>query len=123
VPNKFAFDPFISTQNDIIEQISDCCLTQNEQFFQLFHGKNRLHSDEMMMMSILYTTNTLSWIFIVLARLNNSQWVDLSLHTAYYSDSEPTSFSSHSLILTNAHLWLELTRTLTYNLPHYRPAR
>jgi len=24
--------------------VSDCCLTQNMQFFQLYHGENRLHS-------------------------------------------------------------------------------
>jgi len=36
---------------------------------------------EMMMMSKLYKTNTLSWIFIVLAHWNNSPWVDMSLHS------------------------------------------
>jgi hypothetical protein len=37
--------------------------------------------DEMMMMSALYYTNTLRWIFIVLAHWNNSLRVDMSLHS------------------------------------------
>jgi len=36
-------------------------------FFQLHNGENKLNLDEMMMMSALYKTNMLSWIFIVLA--------------------------------------------------------
>jgi hypothetical protein len=35
--------------------------------FQQYRCKNKLHFDEMMMMSALYYTNMLSWIFIVLA--------------------------------------------------------
>jgi hypothetical protein len=31
------------------------------------NGGNKLHFDEMMMMSALYWTNTLGWIFIMLA--------------------------------------------------------
>jgi len=31
----------------------------------------------MMMRSAFYYTNTLNWIFIVLAHLNNSPWIDL----------------------------------------------
>ena len=34
-----------------------------------------------MIISTLYMTNTLSWIFIVLAHWNNSPRVDMSLHT------------------------------------------
>ena len=30
---------------------SVCCLTTSEQLFQLYHGENQLHFDEMMMMS------------------------------------------------------------------------
>jgi hypothetical protein len=39
--------------------------------FQLYHGENMLHFDEIMMMSALYHNNTLSWMFIVLAHWNN----------------------------------------------------
>ena len=35
----------------------------------------------MMMMSALLKTNTLSWIFIVLAHWNNSPRIDMSLHS------------------------------------------
>jgi hypothetical protein len=34
--------------------------------YQIYHGKNKLQFNEMMM-STLYYTNTISWIFIVLA--------------------------------------------------------
>jgi hypothetical protein len=46
------------------------------------------------MLSALYKTNMLSWIFIVLAHVNNLQ-VDMSLH----SDSEKTILCSFSLML------------------------
>ena len=36
--------------------------------FQLYHGENKLHFNEMMM------TNMVSWIFIVLAHWINTQW-------------------------------------------------
>ena len=47
---------------------------------QVYHGKNNLHFDEMLMMSALYYTNRLHWIFIVLAPWN-IQLVDMSLHS------------------------------------------
>jgi hypothetical protein len=41
--------------------------------FQLYHGKkNKLIFNEIMMRSVFHYTNTLSWIFIVLAHWNNS---------------------------------------------------
>ena len=49
--------------------------------FMTYHGKNKLDFDEMMMMSNLYFTNTLSWIFIVLVPWNNSPRIDMSLHS------------------------------------------
>jgi len=52
------------------------CATSSKQFktytesnivkIHVYHGKFRLHFDEMMI-SALHLTNTLSWIFIVLA--------------------------------------------------------
>jgi hypothetical protein len=39
--------------------------------FQLYHGMNKLHFDQMMM-SAFYKTNTPSWILIVQANWNNS---------------------------------------------------
>jgi predicted LPLAT superfamily acyltransferase len=41
-----------------------------------------------MIMSALYHTNTLNWIFIVLAHRNNNPRIDMS--RTRYSDSEPT---------------------------------
>jgi hypothetical protein len=54
-----------------------------QQFFQLFHGENKLIFNEMMIMMrfALYQINLLSWIFIMLAHWNNSQQVDMSLHS------------------------------------------
>ena len=61
--------------------MSDCCLTPSQQFFQLYHGENKLIFNEMMMIrSALFLTNMLSWIFIVLAHWNNSLWIDMWLH-------------------------------------------
>jgi len=53
-------------------------LLNNSADLQLYHGGYKLHFNEMM--SILYYTNTLSWIFIELAHWNNSPRVDMSLH-------------------------------------------
>jgi hypothetical protein len=43
--------------------------------------REQITFDEMMMISALCKTNTLSWIVIVLAHWNNSLWVDMSLHS------------------------------------------
>ena len=53
----------------------------NSAIFQLDHSENKLISNEMIMRSALLQTNTLSWIFIVLAHWNKSPWVDMSLHS------------------------------------------
>jgi hypothetical protein len=52
----------------------------NSAIFQLYDGENILIFDGMMMRFALYQTNTLSWIFIVLAHWNNSPWIDMSPH-------------------------------------------
>jgi hypothetical protein len=39
----------------------------NLAIFQPYHGENKLIFLEMMMRSALFFTNTLSWVFIVLA--------------------------------------------------------
>ena len=59
------------------EWVSDCCLMPTQQFFSYIMVKNKLIFNEMMMRSTLYLTNTLSWIFIVLADWNNSLWIDM----------------------------------------------
>ena len=61
--------------------VIDCCLNTNTAIFQLYHDKNRLIFNEMMMRSTLYKINTLSWIFIMLAHWNNSPQIDISLHS------------------------------------------
>ena len=62
----------------------------SEQVFS-YISDNKLKFDEKML-SALYKTNMLSWIFIVLAHVNNLQ-VDMSLH------SEKTIHCSFSLML------------------------
>ena len=57
-----------------VEWVSDCFLTPTQQLFSLI-------VNEMMMRSALYLTNTLSWIFIVLAHWNNSPQIDMSHHS------------------------------------------
>ena len=51
--------------------------------FQLYHFENKL---DLMMISSMYLTNILSWIFIVLAQWKNSLWVDMLLHSDTYPD-------------------------------------
>ena len=50
----------------INKAVSDCYLMPNEQFFQLYQGKNKLICNEKKMMSTLYKTNKIKWIFIEL---------------------------------------------------------
>ena len=53
----------------------------NSAIFQLYHGENNLIFNERVMRSALFKTNTLSWIFVVLAHSSNSPRVDMSLHS------------------------------------------
>ena len=62
----------------IFELVSEWMLfNANWTIFQLFHGENDFIFNELMMRSTLYQTNTLSWIFIVLAHWNNSPRIDM----------------------------------------------
>ena len=79
------------------------------------------------MRSALYSTNTLSWIFIVLAHWNNTPPINMSPTLTHYPDSKPTSLDSFSLML-NAYLrsskyqfyssWFDPTGARTHDLPH-----
>jgi hypothetical protein len=99
--------------------------------FQLYHGKNKLIFNEMMMRSALYYTNTLSWIFIVLTYWNNSLWIDLSPHLDTLSwfwanQSLPFLLNAACLARSNTYqfnsLWFDPIRTRTQDLPHSRRA-
>jgi len=58
----------------------------NSTIVQLYHGKNKLLLNEMMMMmSTLYKTDIVSWIFVVLGHWNNSPGIDMSLETDTFS--------------------------------------
>jgi hypothetical protein len=65
--------------------------------FQLvvYHDKNKIHFNEMMMMSALYWSNTPSWISIVLVHWDNSLWVYKLLH----SDKLSRFLANQSLLL------------------------
>ena len=63
----------------IIEWVSDCRLTI-QQFFSYIMAEKKLIFNDMMMRSVLFYTNMLSWIFIVLAHWNNSQRIDMLPH-------------------------------------------
>jgi hypothetical protein len=72
--------------------------------FQLYHDTTRTrYINEMIILSTLYLTNKLSWIFIVLAHWNNCpQVVDTSLHfdtLSWFQAKQPL------LLLLNA-VWL-----------------
>jgi hypothetical protein len=73
----------IATVNHKCEWVSKwLLLNANSAIFQLYHDESKLVFNEMMMKmrSALYYTNTLSWIFIVLAHWNNSLRIDMSPH-------------------------------------------
>lgn len=56
------------------------CLTPCEQLFNyIYYGVDKLHLDELVIIPALYYTNTLSWLFIVIAHCNISPWVDMWL--------------------------------------------
>ena len=55
------------------------------------NGEKNVLFDEMI--SALYQTNTLSWIFIVLVDCENSPQVEISLDSTLYTDPETTSRS------------------------------
>ena len=48
---------------------------------QLYYGENKLITNEMMMRSALFLTNTMSWIWIVLAHWNNNPRVEMLLYS------------------------------------------
>ena len=56
----------------------------NSAIFQLYHGENKLIINEMMIRFVLYFTNKLSWIFIVLDH-RNSLRIDMSPHSDTFS--------------------------------------
>ena len=57
-------------------------LTPTQQFSSRpYHGENMLIVNEMMTSSALYKTNTISWIYIVLAHWNSSRRVGMSPHS------------------------------------------
>jgi hypothetical protein len=91
-PKLYLYYNSSSSTNDYEKQISFWYLNEwlllnaNSAIFQLYHGENKLIFNEMMMRSTLYQTNTLSWIFILLAHWNNSPlWhiIPISSHPVF----------------------------------------
>jgi hypothetical protein len=70
----------------------------NAAIFQIYHGDN----NEMMIRSALYQTNTLSWIFIVLAHWNNIPRIDMLPH----SDTLSWFRANQSLLFLLIAAWL-----------------
>jgi len=65
----------------------------NSTILQLYHGENKLIFIEMMMRSALHKTNTLCWIFLVLAHWNNSPRIHISPHSETLHITNLYSFS------------------------------
>jgi len=89
--------------------VGDYCLTPNEQFFSYIMARTSYFLMRWRWWGPLCThdTNTLSWIFIVLAHWNNSPRVDMSLHSdtlfwfwyQFYSLwFDPTGAQTHDLL-------------------------
>ena len=101
--------------------------------FQLYHGENKLIFNEMMiMMSTLYKTNMLSWIFLVLTHWNNSPRVDMSLHSdtlSWFRANQYLLFLLNAACLAEKqqlpiyNLWFDTTGARTHDLPHSRRSR
>ena len=49
--------------------------------FSVISWREQVTFIEMMIMSTLYKTNMLNWMFTVLAHWNNSPWIDMSLQS------------------------------------------
>ena len=52
--------------------------------FHLYYNKNTLDFNKMARMSILYKTNRISWISLVVAHWNKSPRVDMSFHSGHF---------------------------------------
>jgi hypothetical protein len=63
--------------------MNDCCLMPNERFFSYIMVRTSyVANNEVIMMSSLYYTNTVSWIFIFLAHFKKKRSADnMSLHS------------------------------------------
>ena len=85
---------FIFTCNTVSERL----LMPNEQCSAISWWEHIIFH-EIMMMSALYQTNVISWIFIVLAHWNYSLLVDMSLHSDTLSRFQTIQFL---LLLLNA---------------------
>jgi len=64
---------------------SECCLTPKWENFQLYHGKNKLHFNEIMIMSVLYYRDTISCIFYSVSSLK--QRADLDTVSRFRANS------------------------------------
>jgi len=98
----------------------------NSAIFLLYYGENKSIFNEMMMRSALYSTNTLSWIFIVLAHWNNSPQAHMSAHsyTLSWFWANPSSFCILSGEAININfLAFGLTGSWSHDLPDSRRAR
>jgi hypothetical protein len=101
-----------------------------DQVYQLYDGETKLHVNEMMIMSTLYLTKTLSWIFIVRARTLKQQPV--GRHIAPLGDILSWFRVNQFLLLVindtclaeKQHkyqvdgLWFDPTGARTHDLPH-----
>jgi hypothetical protein len=74
----------------------------NPAIFQLYHGENKLIFKEMMTRSVLYYTNRLSWILIVLAHWSNRNQIDMSP----YSDTVVSPLLKHAALKRKSKDWL-----------------
>jgi hypothetical protein len=73
----------------------------NSAIFQIpvYNDENKLIFNEMMMNSALYKSNTLIWIFIVLAHWHNSPRIDMSPHSDTLSWFRAVESCYFSLVL------------------------
>ena len=72
--------------------VKGCFLfTANRVIIQLYHGKNKIHFDVIMMTSVLYQTNTHSWILQCQLTETTVCRQTCCSNFTHYPDSEPTT--------------------------------
>lgn len=59
-------------------KVSGCCLTPNDQIWPLYHSDNMLYQIRWYSCPSCTRPTLFNWMFVLLADLNNSQWVDMS---------------------------------------------
>ena len=85
---------------------SECCLTPKWENFQSYHSKNKLHFNEIMIMSVLYFWDMISCIFYSVSSLKQRADMSLNLDTV-------SRFRANSVKCDKLHMMMESRTNMT----------